>query len=63
MAMADTNGYIWVGNYGYYDDNQGNFYKLGGDVALLNSSGTAESPSTGWNVSLAFSARPHQLRR
>jgi len=53
-AMADTNGYIWVSNFGYYDDAMGNFYNLGGDVSLLSSSDTAESPSSGWNTSLSF---------
>jgi hypothetical protein len=54
MAMADTNGYVWAGSYGYYDDAMGNFYNLGGDVSLLSPTGAAESPSTGWNVSKAF---------
>ncbi len=53
-AMADTNGFIWVGNYGYYNDNSGTFHNLGGDVSLLSPTGSAQSPSSGWNVSNGF---------
>ena len=55
-AMADTDGYVWVGNSGNFDDpnnpraNANGFVSLGGDVALLSSTGAAQSPSTGWNV-------------
>ena len=54
MAMADTNGFIWVGNLGYYQIPGGAFINPGGDISLLSPTGAAESPGTGWNVAKNF---------
>ena len=35
MALADTNGYVWVGNEGFYESGN-TTYNLGADVALLS---------------------------
>jgi hypothetical protein len=52
IAM-DSNGNAWIGNSGTVPTSSGDNVD-GGDVALLNNSGTAISPSTGYQETTTF---------